>query len=178
MNVKLKANSALALALCAVLFCSCGTKEELFESYDSCFVPISSNAASFALTPDTQDLMLRDAYEISLSDDVPSITLALSCPVECDSYDWKITGAQTTDTAALSDTTNNGAYKDGVYKWGTRNIAVYITKSDGCIFYRDAKGSGQPCYYRIHLAVKVGDQDFYDSALLAVRVGSEEGGAE
>ncbi|MBD5448424.1 MAG: hypothetical protein HDR32_12010 [Treponema sp.] len=172
MSVKLKVNIAAALALCAVLFCSCGTKEELFESYDSCFVPISSNASSFALTPDTQDLMLRDAYEISLSDDVPSITLALSCPVECDSYDWKITGAQTTDTAALSDTTN------GAYKWGTRNIAVYITKSDGCIFYRDAKDSGQPCYYRIHLAVKVGDQDFYDSALLAVRIGSEEGGAE
>lgn len=170
MSIKLKI-SFIAF-LCIVLFCSCSTKEELFESYNSCFVPISSGYASFTLTPDTQDQMLRDAYEISLSDDIPSITLALSCPVECDSYDWKITGAQTTDTAALSDTTN------GAYKWGTQDIAVYITKSDGCIFYRDAKDSGQPCYYRIHLAVKVGDQDFYDSALLAVRIGSEEGGTE
>lgn len=168
----MKLNVKIMLALFAVLFCSCGTKEELFESYDSCFVPVSSNAASFALTPDTQDQMLRDAYEISLSDNVPSITLALSCPVECDSYDWKITGAQITDTAALSDARN------GTYKWGTRNIAVYITKSDDCIFYHDAKESGQACYYRIHLAVKVGDQDFYDSALLAVRIGAEEGGGE
>lgn len=172
MKLKVNITLALVLALFAVLFCSCGTKEELFESYDSCFVPVSSNAASFALTPDTQDQMLRDAYEISLSDNVPSITLALSCPVECDSYDWKITGAQITDTAALSDT------KNGTYKWGTRNIAVYITKSDDCIFYHDAKVTGKTCYYRIHLAVKVGNQDFYDSALLAVRVGAEEGGGE
>lgn len=172
MSVKLKTALASALALCAVLFCSCGTKEELFDSYDSCFVPIPNGYASFALTPDTQDQMLRDAYEISLSNKVQSITLALSCPVECDSYDWKITGAQITDTAALSDT------KNGTYKWNTRNIAVYITESDDCIFYHDAKVTGKTCYYRIHLAVKVGNQDFYDSALLAVRVGAEEGGGE
>lgn len=172
MKLKVKITLALALALFAVLFCSCGTKEELFESYNSCFVPVFGGATDFALTPDTQEQMLRDAYEISLSDDVPSITLALSCPVECDSYDWKITGAQDTDTAALSDA------KNGAYKWNTRNIAVYITKSDDCIFYHDAKDSGQACYYRIHLAVKVGDQDFYDSALLAVRIGAEEGGGE
>lgn len=170
MKLKVKITLALALALFAVLFCSCGTKEELFESYNSCFVPVSSGTTNFALTPDTQEQMLREAYEISLSDDVPSITLALSCPVECDSYDWKITGAQT--TAALSDSRN------GAYKWNTRNIAMYITKSDDCIFYCNAKESGQSCYYRIHLAVKVGDQDFYDSALLAVRIGTEEGGSK
>lgn len=170
----MKLKEKITLALFAVLFCSCGTKEELFESYDSCFVPIASeeDVASFALTPDTASEMLRDAYEISLSNEVPSITLALSCPVECDSYDWKITGAKVTDTVALSDGRN------GVYKWNTRNIAMYITKSDDCIFYHDAKESGKTCYYRIHLAVKVGDQDFYDSALLAVRVGAEEGGGE
>lgn len=165
MSMKLKANIALALTLCAVLFCSCGTKEELFDSYDSCFVLRPNGYASFVLTPDTQSLMLRDAYEVSISNDVPSITLALSCPVECDHYDWKITGAQVFNTDALSDKRN------GAYKWNTRNIAVYITKSDDCIFYSDATVTGKTCYYRIHLAVKVGNQDFYDSALLAVRIG-------
>lgn len=172
MSINIKAKFVLVLALFAVLFCACGTKEELFDSYNSCFVPIASEASPFTLTPETASEMLRDAYEISLSGEVPSITLALSCPVECDRYDWKITGPKETDTAVLSDG------KNGAYRWNTRNIAVYITKSDDCIFYRDAKQSAQAHYYRIHLAVKVGDQDFYDSALLAVRVGLEEGGAD
>ena len=175
MSVKLKANIALAIALCAVLFCSCSTKEELFESYDSCFVPIPNDSGEFVLTKETQGLLLRDVYEISLSDKdreegkVLSTTLALSCPVECDKYDWKITGALDTDEEPISDKSNGGKYE-----WTSRNIAVYINMSDDCIFYRDAKETQKTCYYRIHLAVNVGEEGFYDNALLAVRIESQE----
>lgn len=176
MSVKLKANIAAALAFCAVLFCSCGTKEELFESYDSCFVPISEDySTDFVLTHATEHLLLRDtSYEVSLSDIkgteggiVLNTTLALSCPVACTSYHWKITGGLNGDTAPI---------KSGgkTYEWFTRSINVYIDMSDGSVFYGDAKKSRQPCYYRIHLWVNVGEEDFYDSALLAVRIDSQE----
>ena len=173
MSVKLKANSALALAFCAVLFCSCGTKEELFESYDSCFVPIPNGYASFTLTPETQSLMLRDVYRVSfdyntaewtrpLPVDVPGITLTLSCPAECDSYDWKITRLK--DSVILSDN-----QKPNGYHWNTRNIDIYFPKSDDCIFYKEVKESKKSCSYLIHLEVKVGEQYFYDSAYLVVK---------
>lgn len=71
---------ALVLALSAAVLCSCGTKEDLFDSYNSCFVAVGGNKASFVLTAGTQGEMLRDVYEISLMDNVPAMTLALSCP--------------------------------------------------------------------------------------------------
>lgn len=175
MSVKLKTALVSALALCAVLFCSCGTKEELFDSYDSCFVPNFITPDAFKLTRATQSLLLPDtSYEVSLSDIegaeggvVLNTTLALSCPVACTSYHWKITGGLNGDTAPI---------KSGrkTYEWFSRNINVYIDMSEGSVFYEDARKSGQPCYYRIHLAVNVGEEDFYDSALLAVRIDSQE----
>lgn len=158
---------ALVLALSAAVLCSCGTKEDLFDSYNSCFVAVGRDNASFVLTPGTQGEMLRDVYEISL-EDVPATTLALSCPASCDSYEWKITALD--GTTALSDTQN------GTYKGSGQHFAVYIAKSESCLFYRDAKQSGKPCSYRIHLSVKAGTQDFYDSAVLIVHaaVGEEE----
>ena len=172
MSVKLNTALAAALALCAVLLCSCGTKEELFDSYDSCFVEIPSGYASFTLTPETQGQMLRDVYTVSFDynttewtrpfpGDVPGITLTLSCPAECDSYDWKITRLK--ESVILSDTTN------GTYKWNTRKIDLYFPKSDGCIFYKEVKEAENSCSYLIHLEVKVGEQYFYDSAYLVVK---------
>ena len=156
MIVKLKANIALALAFCAVLFCSCGTKEELFDSYDSCFVPISSNAASFALTPDTAKLMIRgEKYEYSFAN---SLKISFSCPVECDSYSWKITHVE--DDEILSDKQNNK------YSWNTPDISFYITKSDDCVFYQDVKKSEKARSYRLYLVVKMGEHYFYDDAVL------------
>lgn len=169
MSRKLKQKSALALvlALSAAVICSCGTKEDLFDSYNSCFVAVGRDNASFVLTAGTQGEMLRDVYEISLAD-VPATTLALSCPAACDFYEWKITALD--GTAALSDTQN------GTYKGSGQHFSVYIAKSEDCIFYSDAKQSGKPCSYRIHLSVKVGNQDFYDSAVLIVHaaVGEEK----
>ncbi|MDE7392485.1 MAG: hypothetical protein K2M90_08525 [Treponemataceae bacterium] len=173
--MSIRQKTALTLALCAVLFCSCGTKEELFESYDSCFVPIPSDSGEFVLTHATEHLLLRDtSYEVSLSDIkgteggiVLNTTLALSCPVACTSYHWKITGGLNGDTASIKS-------GEETYEWFTRSINVYIDMSDGSVFYEDAKKSGQPCYYRIHLWVNVGEEDFYDSALLAVRIDSQE----
>lgn len=178
MSVKLKANIAAALALCAVLFCSCGTKEELFDSYDSCFVSIPEESGDFVLTRATEHLLLRDtSYEVSLTNKdrdggkVLNTTLALSCPVECDKYDWKITRAQTTDNnTPLSDNSKNGSNGKGTYEWFSRNISVYISMLSNSVFYTDAVESGQSCYYRIHLWVNVGEEEFYDSALLAVRM--------
>lgn len=166
-KLKLKSALALVLALSAAVICSCGTKEDLFDSYNSCFVAVGRDNASFVLTAGTQGEMLRDVYEISL-EDVPATTLALSCPAACDSYEWKITALD--GTTALSDTQN------GTYRGSGQHFSVYIAKSEGCLFYRDAKQTGQPCSYRIHLSVKVGTQDFYDSAVLIVHaaVGEEE----
>lgn len=160
---------ALVLALSAAVLCSCGTKEDLFDSYNSCFVAVGGNKASFVLTAGTQGEMLRDVYEISLMDNVPAMTLALSCPAACDSYEWKITALSDGNTV-LSDTQN------GTYKGSGQHFSVYIAKSENCLFYRDAKQTGQPCSYRIHLSVKVGTQSFYDSAVLIVSaaVGEEE----
>lgn len=170
MSRKLNQKSALALvlALSAAVFCSCGTKEDLFDSYNSCFVAVGRDNASFVLTPGTQGEMLRDVYEVSLAD-VPAMTLALSCPAACDSYEWKIT-ALTDGNTVLSDTQN------GTYRGSGQHFSVYIAKSESCLFYRDAKQTGQPCSYRIHLSVKVGTQSFYDSAVLIVSaaVGEEE----
>lgn len=172
MSVKLRTKTSLIIALSAALLCSCGTKEELFDSYNSCFVPLASASSPFTLTPDTQGEMLRDVYEVSF--DYPAgVTLALSCPAECDTYDWKITPLnESQDADALSDGQN------GTYRWGTRNVSFYITKSDNCVFYKDVKESGQSCSYRIHLAVTVGNQGFYDSAVLAVRALGDEGAKE
>lgn len=166
-KLKLKSALALVLALSAAVICSCGTKEDLFDSYNSCFVAVGWDNASFVLTAGTQGEMLRDVYEISLAD-VPATTLALSCPAACDSYEWKITALD--GTTALSDTQN------GTYKGSGQHFAVYIAKSESCLFYRDAKQSGQSCSYRVHLSVKAGNQDFYDSAVLIVHaaVGDEE----
>lgn len=159
---------ALVLALSTTVICSCGTKEDLFDSYNSCFVAVGGNKASFVLTAGTQDEMLRDVYEVSLAD-VPAMTLALSCPAACDSYEWKITSL-TDGNTVLSDTQN------GTYRGSGQHFSVYIAKSENCLFYRDAKQTGQPCSYRIHLSVKVGTQSFYDSAVLIVHaaVGEEE----
>lgn len=171
MSVKLKTALVSALALCAVLFCSCGTKEELFDSYDSCFVLIPNGYASFTLTPETQSLMLPDVYKESF--DYPSgVTFCLSCPVECDEYHWFVTregydGSETVLSdlykASLSDKRN------GEYCWHTRNISFYIAKSSDCIFFEYALDATQACAYRIHLVVKVGNDIFHDQAELVIR---------
>lgn len=155
----MKLKHLLACALCAAVLCSCGTREDLFDSYDSCFVPIGRNSASFVLTPETQGLMIPgEAYEISLVD-VPAVTLSLFCPVECTSYEWKITSLNDGNTV-LSDTKH-------VYKGNQRNFSIYIADYNGYMFFDDLN-SGKDCSYRIHLSVKVGTQSFYDSALLVV----------
>ncbi|MDE5580720.1 MAG: hypothetical protein K2I95_04805 [Treponemataceae bacterium] len=159
MSVKLKAALAAALALCAVLFCSCGTKEELFESYDSCFVEIPNGYASFTLTPDTQSLMLYgEVYEYSFVSG--GVMISFSCPVEDAYYDWYITRLEGSEI--LSD-----KQKNGEYRWHTQDIAFFITNSDDCVFYKDVRESMKSCSYRIHLWVRVGEQRFYDSAVLA-----------
>lgn len=165
-NVMLK---RITVMLCAVLFCSCSTREDIFDSYNNCFVHVERDSA-FVLTDANQGGMLRDAYEISLAD-VPATTLALSCPAECDSYEWKITRMDDA-SEVLSDGQN------GTYKWNTQNIGVYISKSDDCMLYREAKQSGQSCSYRIQLSVIVGNRNFYDSALLVISVDKTEADTE
>lgn len=175
MSVKLKTALASALALCAVLFCSCGTKEELFDSYDSCFVPIPNGYASFTLTPDTQSLMLPEVYKESF--DYPSgVTFCLSCPVECDEYYWFVTP----EGYAGSETVINDLYKaslsdgrNGRYYWRTRNVSFYISKSKDCVFFKEAMNSEQSCSYHIYLVVKVGNDVFHDRAVLVIRALTE-----
>ena len=178
MSIRQKA--ALTLALCAVLFCSCGTKEELFESYDSCFVPIPNGYASFTLTRATQNQMLPEVYKESF--DYPSgVTFCLSCPVECDEYYWFVTpegytGSETVIEdlykASLLDTRN------GRYYWRTRNVSFYISKSNDCVFFNEAMKSEQSCSYHIYLVVKVGNDIFHDHAVLVIRALTEAQKAE
>lgn len=160
----MKLKHLLACALCAAVLCSCGTREDLFGSYDSCFVPIGRNSASFVLTPETQGLMIPgESYTFSFAkiakDD--GIMFSLSCPVECDSYEWKVTRDEK-PSEVLSDKTN------GTYMWNIRNVGIYIENSEDCIFCTDVAMSNISCWYRIHLSVKVGTQYFYDSATLCI----------
>lgn len=171
MSVKLKTALVSALALCAVLFCSCGTKEELFDSYDSCFVPNMIAPDAFKLTRATQSLLLRDVYELESFKFSSGEMFCLSCPVECDEYHWFVTpvGYKGSNTdiddllfASLSDKQN------GTYSSNRRDVSFYITKSWDCKFFKEAMSASQSCSYHIYLVVKVGNDIFYDRAVLVI----------
>ncbi len=176
MSVKLKATIVFTLALSAAMLCSCGTKEELFDSYNSCFVPLPNGYASFVLTRETQSLMLPEVYKESF--DYPAgVTFCLSCPVECDSYDWYITPEGYAGSETVPEDLLKASLVDknvGTYHWNTRNAAFYISKSSDCVFFKEALNSEQSCSYHIYLVVKVGNDIFHDRAVLVIRALTDE----
>ena len=150
------------ILLCCItfIFSACSTQDDLVSAYNDNFTQGTPKPQTFLLSDETQEhLIPKDIYEINMA--LPyDITLAFTCPQECESYEWKITRLE-----------NEEPLSDGImqqYHWQSKSIGIFMPHETTSIFYKETHEMETTAVYKLHLDVEYNEKQYYDSALLVI----------
>lgn len=150
------------ILLCCItfIFSACSTQDDLVSAYNDNFTQGTPKPQTFLLSDETQEQLIpKDIYEINMA--LPyDITLAFSCPQECESYEWKITRLE-----------NEEPLSDGImqqYHWQSKSIGIFMPHETTSIFYKETHEMETTAVYKLHLDVEYNEKQYYDSALLVI----------
>lgn len=148
-----------------LFFISCGTREDLINSYNSCFVSITKEKEPSVVSEENQTNLIReDLYELNI---YSGISFFLTCPCECDSYKWEIT--TTNNNEKIFDSTNIPFESD------KKSFFCRFNADTSDFFYNEVrKSANKEKFYRLCVEVTDNQKKYSDSALLRIYI-EEEG---